>query len=342
MRYKLLYAMLIVAVQLSFCNFMDKDVNAMSSPYLTENYEKDIITNDNAILNIKLINPERKRIDAFEIAITYENVEIIKYQKKVNDESDEIYSTFDVKKDTGKKLDSGKEYNYTVRVVSGESLNESMYTLNNRFTTNSVKVLSTIKNVKKDTALVQLKINNSKKEKIKKIGIKIFLDGKLRKDYYKVIDEPKENAEYEFDLKRDAGVALVKSRKYSYVTYVELDVRNLYLYNALSFDEGTFETLGNAKLKTKVYKRKKIVAIKNIIENPCEEKISGIKIVLTSGKKRHEVYKKRLKSQRKNKTVNVKIKVAKIKRLLKKRKCKYITYVTIGGKKYTAKGKIKI
>ena len=26
MRYKLLYAMLIVAVQLSFCNFMDKDV----------------------------------------------------------------------------------------------------------------------------------------------------------------------------------------------------------------------------------------------------------------------------------------------------------------------------
>ena len=54
--------MLIVAVQLSFCNFMDKDVNAMSSPYLTENYEKDIITNDNAILNVKLINLERKKL----------------------------------------------------------------------------------------------------------------------------------------------------------------------------------------------------------------------------------------------------------------------------------------
>lgn len=242
------------------------------------------------------------------------------------------------------KLDSGKEYEYIITTVSSDSLNESMYTLKNRFVTNNVKVVSTLKTVKKDTAFVRLKIENPKKEKLLKMGIKIFSNGKLLKDCSKDIEETKETLEYVFDVKADAGVDLEQNKKYNYITYVVLDVSKFHLYSALSFDEGRFKTFGKTTVKTKIYKSKKIITFKNTISNPYE-KISRIKIVIIGGKKKYEVYNKKISkknSRRLNQTITVKVKKEKLRKILKRRKCKYITYATIGGKTIKTKGKIKL
>ena len=61
MRHKILCTVLILVTLFSCCEIPKNNVDAMSSTYLTYNYEKDIITNDDAILNVELINSERKK-----------------------------------------------------------------------------------------------------------------------------------------------------------------------------------------------------------------------------------------------------------------------------------------
>lgn len=335
MKKKILGMLLILAILFPYCEIQKNDVEAMSPPYLTENYEKDVITNDNAILDVELNNLERKQIYGFEIVLASDDVETIRYQKKISDSDEKIHVTFDIKNDIGIKLDSGREYRYAIRVVSGDSLNESMYTLRNRFTTNNVKVVSTLKNVSEKTASVQLKIENPKKEMIKKAGIRLFSKNKLLKDYSVEFNKTDETLEYVFDLKADAGVKLTQNKNYHYTTYVVLDVSDLHLYNAMSFDRGKFKTLGKTTVKTKAYKSKKVIVFKSKFSNPYKKRVSGIKVVILDGKKKYKVYNGKISkknSRRKNQTITVKVRNDKIRKLLKKRKCRYITYVTVGGK----------
>ena len=346
MKKKILGMLLILAILFPYCEIQKNDVEAMSPPYLTENYEKDVIANDNAILDVELNNLERKQIYGFEIVLTSDGVETIRYQKKVSDNGEKVHVNFDIKNDIGIKLDSGREYRYTIRVVSGDSLNEDMYTLRNRFTTNNVKVVSTLKNVSEKTASVQLKIENSKKEKLKKVGIRLFSsNNKLLKDYSIDINKTDETLEYVFDLKADAGATLAQNKNYNYTTYVVLDVSDLHLYNAMSFDRGKFKTLGKATVKTKTYKSKKVIVFKSKISNPYKKRVFGIKVVILDGKKKYKVYNGKISkksSRRKNQTITIKVKKDKIRKLLKKGKCKYITYVTVGGKVIKSRGKIKL
>ena len=100
MKKKILGMLLILAILFPYCEIQKNDVEAMSPPYLTENYEKDVIANDNAILDVELNNLERKQIYGFEIVLTSDGVETIRYQKKVSDNGEKVHVTFDIKNDS--------------------------------------------------------------------------------------------------------------------------------------------------------------------------------------------------------------------------------------------------
>lgn len=345
MKYKKISRILMLAVLFSLMIYFENNISAMSAPYLSLNIDEDVVTNDNAILNAKLNNIERKLIEAFEITIYCDNVEVIKCKKTVNDNSREINVRFDLNKEARAKLESNKKYDYTISAITKEDVNDSMYTAKHHFTTQSVKVVTVNEKVKSDTAILNIIVDNPNKEYIKTIGVKIFLGDKLVKDYYKTINQSDKNFELSFDIKTDAAFPLKNNTKYDYLVYAEIDVSQSYLYNALAICEGEIRTLGKTCVKTNVYKNKKTITLKNKINNPYLKKISKIKVILKSGKKQQVVYNKKIAKKKqylRNLTIKIKLKKTRIKKIAKAKKYKYITYVTIGGKLYKAKGKMKI
>lgn len=344
MKYKKLSLILLLAILLSLTSSGEKAL-ATSAPYLSLNCEKDVVTNDNAILNATLNNIAGVNIEAFEIRISSNGNEVVKYKKMVNTASKKMKLTFDINKDTKIKLQPNKKYDYVILAETKENVNLSMYTAKHHFTTQAVKVSVVDKKEKSNTAVLVVGVDNPKGECIKKIGVKILNNNKIVKDYYKTINKTDNKFEYLFDIKEDAKYTLKQKTKYSYIVYAEIDVSQEYIYSAVSECRGFIKTLGKTGIKTSVKNSKKIIKLNLKINNPSLKKILKIKVAIKNNKKRYVIYDKKINKKKKyikSTLISINIKKARLKRIAKAKKYKYIVYVSIGNKTYKSQGKIKI
>lgn len=350
MKRRLTHSILTLAILFVSLIAYKDSASALSSPYLSLECAQDVVTGSNAVLNAKLTNVGRKQVKAFEITVLSGDAEVAKYQKKVNDNRKEISVKFDLEKDAGITLESGKRYDYIISAITREDVNPSMYKSRHHFTTQSVKVTAAVKKVQTDTATLELKVDNPNQERVKKIGVKVFQGGRLVKDYSKTVNQTEQSQAFSFDIKKDLACPLKQNTKYKYTAYAEIDVSQSYLYRAAAECGGEVttsqkaggkdETRTKAGVKTDVSKGKKTITLKNKIHNPQEKKISEIKVVVKSGKKQQVVYRKKVAKKKQNlksQTVKISLKKTKLNKIAKAKKYTCITYVRIGGKMYQAK-----
>lgn len=318
---------------------------ALSAPYLTLNISEDIVTNDNAVLNAKLNNIEKRLVDSFEIVILKDNVEVKKYEKSVNRKDAKLEVSFNLKKELGVQLKSNTTYQYTITAKTSENVNPDMYKASHKFTTQSVKTTVSKKEIKDNNAILSVKVDNPNKQLIKNVGIIVLSGNKKIQEFKKELNSNLKNINVSFNLKKELALQLKPKTKYSYVVYAEIDVSSSYLYIGRSEAEGTFKTTGKTGISCKTTKSKKLVTFCAKINNPNLKKISGVKIIIKKGKKKVVTYKKNISKKKaylNEVTTKIKIKKSLIKKMKKSKKYQYVMYVIVGGKTYKIQGSFKL
>lgn len=315
---------------------------ALSAPYLTLNISEDIITNDDAILNAKLNNIERRMIDSFEIVVMKDNVEVKRYNKAVNKNDRNLKISFELKKETGLQLTPNTTYQYTITAKTSENVNPDMYKASHKFTTQIVKTTVSRKKVTDNNAVLSVNIDNPNEQPIKNVGIIVLSGGKQIKEFKKAVNSNVKNIDTSFNFKKELALQLKPKTKYSYIVYAEIDVSSSYLYTGRSEAEGTFKATGKTGITCKINKSKKLVTFHSKINNPGMKKISKIRIVIKNGKKKAVVYKKNISNKSSVLITKIKIKKSLLKKIKKSKKYQYVMYVTVGGKTYKKQGSFRL
>lgn len=147
---------------------------AVSSPFLSIESSKDVITSKNAILNVSLVATTAE-IKEFEISL-YQDGKLLKSGTKVVENvmsGNVLYFQFDINKDLFFELKPNTEYRYTIALkVDPTIYNKDMYQNSFYFTTATSDESMTTekvtkKNIERVTAIKQIKLKAKKPAVVK-------------------------------------------------------------------------------------------------------------------------------------------------------------------------------
>lgn len=329
--------------------YYTKEVLALAPPPMAAGgRQENIITPNNAILYVLCENASKDIVKIEMVLYTgYKGEQIGRIEKNVDSNLSWIHVRYDVKKEMGIELQSGKQYYVQYQAIGKNGMKGSGYTNGNLFVTPNVEVTAINQNVEEDNLSIKMSVTGHGSDEILKVGLRVTCFGCIVGTMEKQINQQADDLSIDFDLKNEGKMNLLPNCNYQYNAYVVTRSLSGWKNEGRVDTYGSFKTLEGASI-TKGTNRitKRNVLLCGKLLNPRGKDIEKYGLIIKKGNKVIGQCKKSYPVSEKNATrkqlkFNIKKDMKKIK-LIKGKKYKYEIYSFVGGKKYATNGALKI